>query len=261
MRLLACALALGIGCGSTTSATSSSGPPRPPSLDDLAWLIGTWSAPGSSVSWDNVAGAMYGVSLRDDGFELSIIDDNDDAGHPTPVTMIAMTDGRDPMSFTLTKATRDGARFASSSATVQLAKAPHGMTGTFTHLQDPPVTFTLAAAPGTPAKDLEEIDRKFDLDSAARGADAWVEMWAPTGGWGEPRIEGADAIRAAVTKRAAKGSLRWKPTTSGVRGGYGFTLGTWIFGEGKAHGSYVTIWQRQPDNAWKVLYDTGRTEP
>lgn len=227
----------------------------------MAWLIGSWSGPDSSVSWDDVEGAMYGISLRDDGFELAIVDDNNDAGQPVPIAMVAMSDGKNPMSLALTTATKDAIDFAGTGMTVHLAKAPHGMTGTYTHAPAGPVTVTLTAAPGTPAKDLEELDRKFDVDSAARGADAWVEIWAPDGGMGEPRIEGADNIRDKVAKRAASGTLRWKPTTSGVRGNLGFTLGTWVFGEGKAHGSYCTIWRRQPDGAWKIAYDTGRTAP
>jgi len=28
---------------------------------------------------------------------------------------------------------------------------------------------------------------------------------------------------------------------------------------GRLRCTYVTIWRRQPDGAWKVLFDTGRT--
>ena len=79
--------------------------------------------------------------------------------------------------------------------------------------------------------------------------------------WNGARIEGP-AIRATIAKTFARGVLRWAPVASGVRGDVGFTLGTFSFapaagGKG-GHGSYCTIWRRQADGAWKVVFDTGR---
>jgi ketosteroid isomerase-like protein len=56
----------------------------------------------------------------------------------------------------------------------------------------------------------------------------------------------------------------WEPTASGLApaGDLGWTVGEWTWsandpGGGEARGSYVTVWRRQADGSWKVLFDTG----
>ena len=60
------------------------------------------------------------------------------------------------------------------------------------------------------------------------------------------------------------GALDWEPHASRLAadGTVGFTVGTFVFrdraGSDVAHGSYVTIWQREAGGAWRVRFDTGR---
>jgi ketosteroid isomerase-like protein len=58
------------------------------------------------------------------------------------------------------------------------------------------------------------------------------------------------------------GRLDWAPIASGKSGDLGFTVGKATFTGAKPddgwRSTYVTIWRRQPDGAWKVLFDTGR---
>lgn len=124
----------------------------------------------------------------------------------------------------------------------------------------------LAATPAQPNADfLMKLDRDFAKQSAARGATAWMEIMAPNamkpangGRW----LSGPQEIGDNMKDAFASGfTLTWVPARAEVsRGGkLGYTWGRYhsMFG-GKAHdGTYMTIWQKQPDGAWKVLFDTG----
>jgi len=53
-----------------------------------------------------------------------------------------------------------------------------------------------------------------------------------------------------------------------IPGVLGMTTGRferrWVGTEGKPQhrkGTYVTIWKKQPDGAWKVVFDTGSPDP
>jgi hypothetical protein len=76
------------------------------------------------------------------------------------------------------------------------------------------------------------------------------------------RVEYA-AIAEFMTPTLSSGRLDWVPIASGKSGELGFTVGKGAFtGARPEDGSrvtYVTIWRRQPDGAWKVLFDTSRT--
>jgi ketosteroid isomerase-like protein len=60
----------------------------------------------------------------------------------------------------------------------------------------------------------------------------------------------------------SSGRLDWAPIASGKSGDLGFTVGKAAFTgatpEDGWRSTYVTIWHRQPDGTWKVLFDTGR---
>ena len=65
------------------------------------------------------------------------------------------------------------------------------------------------------------------------------------------------------------GILSWRPELAFVsRGGdLGFTTGPWEFRQKSmeekpvAYGSFVSVWRRQADGAWKLLVDTGTSYP
>jgi ketosteroid isomerase-like protein len=117
---------------------------------------------------------------------------------------------------------------------------------------------------GEPAPELEAADVAFANDVAARGVDGWVAAFEPTAGMirRDQRIEGPDAIREAMADTLAKGKLAWTPIASRVRNNVGFTVGKATYTAATPADSwkstYVTIWRKQHDGAWKVLFDTGR---
>jgi ketosteroid isomerase-like protein len=126
---------------------------------------------------------------------------------------------------------------------------------------------TISAAPkGEPNADvLMKLDREFSKQSAARGAPAWQEIMAPNaakpangGRW----LMGPQEIGDNMKDAFASGfTLSWEPTRAEIsRGGkLGYTWGRYhsIFGGKAREGTYMTVWQKQPDGSWKVLFDTG----
>jgi len=121
-----------------------------------------------------------------------------------------------------------------------------------------------SAPPSAPA--LEAADRLFAADVKASGADGWAAWTAPAGAIYRPTgmVVGRDAVRAAMAETLAAGTLTWEPRTSRVTADdrLGFTVGSFVFhdpqGAAVARGSYITLWQRQADGAWRVVFDTGR---
>jgi ketosteroid isomerase-like protein len=114
-----------------------------------------------------------------------------------------------------------------------------------------------------PAPELEAADRAFAADTGRRGVEGWIAAFDPEGGMMRKagRIAYA-AIAEAMAPTLTSGRLDWAPIASGKAGALGFTVGKASFvGQRPEDGwrsTYVTIWRRQPDGAWKVLFDTGR---
>jgi ketosteroid isomerase-like protein len=123
-----------------------------------------------------------------------------------------------------------------------------------------------------PAVALEDADRRFATDSAARGADAWADAFAADGVlWrrGRPPTVGPDEIRDSMQRAFADAGsvLAWEPHTSVLSpaGDMGLTIGCYRMlraqsGASPARaeiGTYVTIWRRASDGAWKAVFDTG----
>jgi ketosteroid isomerase-like protein len=112
---------------------------------------------------------------------------------------------------------------------------------------------------------LLKLDREFAKQSAARGAAAWQEMMAPNaakpangGRWLIGLQEIGDNMMAAF---ASGFTLAWEPTRAQIsRGGkLGYTWGRYhsAFHGTARDGAYMTVWEKQPDGNWKVLFDTG----
>lgn len=135
-----------------------------------------------------------------------------------------------------------------------------------------------AAGAPEPADEREQLlaaDRAFDQATAEKGIEGWVSSFAPNGSMlpgDEPPVTGPDAIRQFMgpTLTQPNSSLRWQPTHAEVLipGVLGMTTGRWelrsLDAEGKPRrrtGTYVTIWKKQPDGAWKVVFDTGSPDP
>ena len=135
----------------------------------------------------------------------------------------------------------------------------------------------LSACTRTPDLDaaraaLRQAELDFAAASKARGADAWAEVFADSGVQMNPghNYVGKEAVRALMAPDLADTSrlLSWTPTTVEVSasGDLGYTIGRWELGPraGGAplvRGSYVTIWRKQADGAWKVVLDAGNADP
>ena len=126
-------------------------------------------------------------------------------------------------------------------------------------------TYATAKTPEPDAGVLLKLDREFAKQSAARGAAAWTEFMAPNaakpangGRW----LIGPEEISVSMRVAFESGfTLTWEPTRAALSqgGNLGYTWGRYhsLF-KGKAReGTYMTIWQKQPDGSWKVLFDTG----
>jgi ketosteroid isomerase-like protein len=116
-----------------------------------------------------------------------------------------------------------------------------------------------------PADVLLKADREFAKQSAARGDAAWREILAPDASKpanGGRVLVGPQEIGDNMLAAFKSGfTLTWEPARAEIsKGGkLGYTWGRYrsLF-NGKAHeGTYMTVWQKQPDGSWKVLFDTG----
>jgi ketosteroid isomerase-like protein len=294
MARLTTVVALGIGLGACASgsAPTRSTPvaatvalsTKPEPSDDvarLAWMQGDWQSEHTRVAFRLAGDSLFGVTFLDgngssfysatimgrrhDRFEFRAYGRGDSeelyVGGAQDDTSIAFT--REPAGFT-TRLSRDGADAILATIT------PTGEAAEEKRL-------TRVTPAPAPAPALEQADRAFAAATAARGVDGWVEWFDAEGAqWedgedGQPgkRVVGHDAVRAFMTPVFARPGFRleWEPFASGLApaGDLGFTIGAWQgvkLGDGGArevrgHGAYVTIWKKQADGGWKVLFDTG----
>lgn len=116
--------------------------------------------------------------------------------------------------------------------------------------------------PFAEAEELMAADRAFAEASAARGAEAWAEVWAERGllygDGGDPAIGPVAAGRSVA---AIADELRWEPESSGMLwpGELGYTVGRWWLGSAEPAGPddprrYLTVW-RHLGGEWKVVLD------
>jgi ketosteroid isomerase-like protein len=137
-----------------------------------------------------------------------------------------------------------------------------------------PAPATVApATPDLPAlrASLEKAERDFAAQSAARGVEAWIEVFAEDGMILTPRarvIRGKAAIREVLGPALAESLITWHPIVVDVApsGDMGFTYGPYEWrsrakpGEIEAKGSFMTVWRRGPDGVWKVVADMGSAD-
>ncbi len=78
---------------------------------------------------------------------------------------------------------------------------------------------------------------------------------------------GVVALRRSFDAKPKDESITsWTPLKADVSGNMGYTFGSWErkskpFGGTITYGNYVTIWKRQRDKTWRVVFDTGNTTP
>jgi ketosteroid isomerase-like protein len=221
-----------------------------PALRPLAWWLGDWKGESGTEHWVAADGAIYGIALHGGTFEVMIVDDGE---------------GERSVEFKQETLGASAARFANPAhddpKAISYARAGSTLHATLHGAKD--TGFAFAPTTRTPAPELEEADKKFAAETAARGADGWMAAFDPKGGMLRKgvRIEGP-AIQETMAPLLSSGLLAWAPIASGRDGAIGFTVGKATF-TGKTPddhwaSTYVTIWRQQDDGGWKVLFDTGR---
>jgi ketosteroid isomerase-like protein len=285
MRAMRLALVwlISIGCGS--SATPVRDPVKPvdpppanpvaPSselskaLEPLQWWLGDWDADDGIEHWTAASGAIYGVAFRNNGtFEVMIVDDGEGTGKPDgELRFIAMPNGKRAVEFRHGVVTGTSAKFTNDSQMfpnmIEYGLAGDAMTAKVAG-GDRAEEFHFRHGKPASAPELEAADRAFSDDTGKRGVDGWVAAFDAGGAMmrrGE-RVEGA-AIGETMKNLLSTGRLAWAPIASARSGQLGFTVGKATYTGAKKEDSwrstYVTMWRRQPDGAWKVLFDTGRS--
>jgi ketosteroid isomerase-like protein len=125
------------------------------------------------------------------------------------------------------------------------------------------------ADPRVTAAQIADADRAFAAMSVAQGtgpafpAFADEDAVAVSG----PIIYGHDAIAASHAGDPPPSELLvdWAPVDSGASftGDLGWSIGVASFTDatGVAYSHYLTVWERQPDQAWKWIVDMGNPAP
>ncbi len=120
---------------------------------------------------------------------------------------------------------------------------------------------------------LLAADRAFAQDTAKRRLDGWMDHMADSAVLLQPQpVVGKDAIRAFYLQAFSdpEFSLSWEPTHGEMfpSGDTGYTTGRYeLHAKDKQgnrvvrHGSYLTMWRKQPDGSWKVIADGGAPDP
>ncbi len=124
--------------------------------------------------------------------------------------------------------------------------------------------------------EMLQADREFNQDVQQSGLEGWVRWFSDRGvmfqGDSAPPALGAEPIRKAMAEEFALPghTLTWQP--DGARaldsGKNGLTWGRWqrqFQGkDGKIMqltGQYITVWRKQKDGSWRVVWDGGEAKP
>jgi hypothetical protein len=264
------ALALAGCCGARAAPPKA---PETPAASQLpTWMEGAWvSDDGKSTEhWHVVGGALFGVGFPAEGpgFEVMLID-------VTPEGQLRFTawpGGDGGVVFRATSQTGDRVVFANPAHDFPKEVSYWRAGGTLSAFIGPgggekAAEYRWRAGPATSAAPLEGADRQFDVDTKEKRSAGWAAWFDAEGAQWRPkrgRIVGPEAIRELMRPAFdEKGlDLRWIPRRSGFspKGDLGFTVGDYVTttktGE-KGTGGYVTVWKKQADGGWKVLFDTG----
>lgn len=118
-----------------------------------------------------------------------------------------------------------------------------------------------ASAPTEPSADAQVIVAAERAFAARAGEIGWIpafrEYAAPEGRMGQPGYPNA---LATLPPDDGVRTLQWWPAFAGIArsGDFGFTTGPVSFDAARTpRGHYFTVWRKQPDGAWKWIYDGG----
>jgi ketosteroid isomerase-like protein len=255
------------GGGGAAGGRSEVGP-------ELGWIVGRWARPAGIEHWAQAGGVLWGVgfSVRDDKTELfeALLIEKAGGG----LRYVAMPNGKREVAFPATEAGPAGAVFANPQhdfPRIIRYRREGDVLVARVEGDAPAEDYRWQLEPPGRAEALEAADRAFAADTASRGVEGWVAAFDPAGAmWNRRRqvSQAGEGIRAAMAPLFAKGvQIEWAPLASGLSpaGDLGYTVGTSRFTAPDAsgartethRGAYVTIWRKQSDGRWKVLFDTG----
>jgi ketosteroid isomerase-like protein len=227
----------------------------------------TWMAAGPALLGIGFATTSAGTSW----FEVLIISEVDGV-----LTYTGIPGGQQAVDFPLVETGAENILFANPAhdhpQRIRYQRHGEALSAEIDSTEHGSQSWTWKRAQSSPAAVLEDADRRFAADSAARGADAWAVVFAPDGMlWrrGRPPIVGPEAIRESMQRAFSdpESLLAWEPYTSALSlaGDMGFTIGCYRrlrqrpasppAQEGS--GTYLTIWRRQADGSWRAVFDTG----
>src|SRR5450432_1055834 len=141
--------------------------------------------------------------------------------------------------------------------------------------QTPQAQAPQAQSPPAPATEatLLQTDRDFNKATKDKGLEGWMQFMADDVILlrGKP-VFGKDAVRATIKSDWEEPgyALTWEPKQAELfkSGKMGHTSGRWTYrgrnekGEKiTLQGDYLTVWQKQADGSWKVIYDGGTPDP
>ncbi len=118
---------------------------------------------------------------------------------------------------------------------------------------------------------LLQTDADFNRATQERRLEGWMEYMADNVVLQRGAV-GKEAVRKELTAEWAepKYNLTWKPDGAQMfdSNTFGFTWGHWELQAPKKDGTllhmtgqYLTVWQKQKDGSWKVVWDGGSASP
>lgn len=135
---------------------------------------------------------------------------------------------------------------------------------------------SLSQSPATPAPSEEVLlhaDRDFNKATKEKRLEGWMQFMADDVILLRAKpVFGKESVRATLKSDwdDPEYSLTWEPKRAEIfkSGKMGDTSGRWTY-HGKnekgekitLQGDYLTVWQKQADNSWKVIYDGGTPDP
>jgi len=113
------------------------------------------------------------------------------------------------------------------------------------------------------AAELRATEEAFARTMADRDHEAFVSFVADEavffGRHGE--LRGRDAVAAAWKPlfEGPEAPFLWQPEAATVldSGGLGLTSGPILAPDGRRVGTFNSVWRREPDGSWKVIFDRG----
>ena len=118
-------------------------------------------------------------------------------------------------------------------------------------------------AGGSPVDQVRAAETAFAKSMADRDLAAFTALLADdTVFWGGKGVNRGKAAVAADWKRFFNGPaapFSWAPADVEVlnSGTLGFTSGPVFDPKGNRIGTFNSVWQRQPDGTWKIIFDKG----